>query len=134
MTAHWAEKYIGRPWANGASGPESFDCYGLVRAVYAAERGIDLPVICVDAHAPMAVRHAMASQSEYSHWIEIDGAPQDFDVVLMSAARHPHHVGVWVAGGMLHAVEGAGVVHQSRASLAGHGWHMVVIYRRKGAA
>ena len=129
---HWIEdKYFGKPWANGASGPDSFDCYGLVRAVYAAELGIDLPVVPVDAHSPLAVRHAMLNQDEYANWIEVVGDLADFDVVLMSAAKHPHHVGIWICGSMLHSIEGSGVVFQSADSLKRHGWNIVKRYRRK---
>ena len=130
---HWSENYIGAGWRNGAQGPNDYDCYGLVRAVYATELGIDLPTIPVDARAPLAVRHAMSDHPEYAQWNEVTDF-RDFDVALMSCARHPHHVGLFAEGRMLHAVEGAGVVRQSLSSLASHRWHIVRLYRRKSAA
>lgn len=126
--SHWALAYLGKPWANGAAGPDAYDCWGLVRRVYAERYGLELPAVDVDAHAPLAVRHAFAAGR--AGWQAVDDR-QEGDVVLMGQARHPHHVGLWLAGGVLHAVEGAGVVHQDLRSLAAHGWRLLGSYRRQ---
>ncbi len=132
MSAHWSLNYLGAPWENGASGPGAYDCFGLVRAVYADRHGVEIPIVDVDAHAPLAVRHAMAEAAPYAGWrvVELD-ALEEGDVIVMSQARHPHHVGLWLAaGGVLHSVEGAGVVYQNRQSLHRHGWNLIRAYRR----
>lgn len=131
---HWAERYIGLPWANHAQGPDAFDCWGFVRHVYAVERGIDLPLLDIDADQPLAVRHAIRDEKAASRWIPTHRDNLvDFDVVLLSQARHPDHIGVSVEGAVLHCVRGAGVVFQSFPSLAIGGWNVVACYRWGGA-
>lgn len=127
----WAADYIGKPWVNGAAGPEAFDCWGLVRHVYSTRYGIALPAVDVDAHAPLAVRHAFTSGSLAGPWQPV-ALYAEGDAILMSHGRHPHHVGLWLANGcVLHAVEGAGVLAQRPQSLAAHGWRILGAYRRQ---
>jgi len=135
MTRHWSEQYIGAPWRYGAAGPDAFDCWGLVRAIYAGQFGITVDAVDIDAYRPLAVRHAFERSDERSKWREIHlGKALEGDVVLLSHGYHPHHVGLWLdGGGVLHAVEGAGVVFQSRQSLTLHGWNLLNAYRRMGA-
>lgn len=132
---HWAEKYIGRPWENGACGPDAYDCYGVVRAVYLDQLGVTMPVLDVDALAPLSVRRAMRDY-DYSQWQEIERPEQTFDVVEMSLANRPHHVGVYIdldGGGVLTSIEGAGVIFQTLSSLRRHGWNIVSCYRRSAS-
>ena len=126
---HWAEQYIGAPWENGAQGPEAFDCWGFVRHVYAPQRGLTLPILAIDADKPLAVRHAIMDEQAEGRWQMVAGIMQDFDVVLLSKAQHPDHVGVWVAGSLLHCIRGAGVVYQTRQAIKQSGWNMVSCYR-----
>lgn len=128
---HWAEAYIGKPWANGACGPDAYDCHGVVRAVYRDRLSIELPVVNVDALQPLSVRRAMRDY-DYSGWQKIAMPTQNFDVVEMSLAQRPHHVGVYLDCGVLTSVEGSGVIFQSMASLRRHGWNVVACYRRIG--
>ena len=132
---HWASAYLGKPWVNGACGPDAYDCHGLVRAVYRDCFGLVLPVVDVDALQALAVCRAMRDY-DYSAWKALSAPEIEFDVVEMSLASAPHHVGVFLeadGGGVLTSVEGAGVVFQSLASLKMHGWNIVSCYRRKGA-
>lgn len=132
---HWAESnYLGRPWASGACGPEAFDCYGIVRAVYRDRLGITIPPLSLDAHKSLCVARAMRDY-DYSDWIAIAAPTKEFDVVEMSQAERPHHVGVYLpldGGGVLTSLEGIGVVFQSLRSLSAHGWNVVQCYRRRG--
>ena len=41
---HWTAEYLGKPWRNGAAGPDAFDCYGLVRAVYRDRYGVEYEI------------------------------------------------------------------------------------------
>lgn len=127
---HWAEQYIGKPWVNGACGPDAYDCHGIVRAVYLEQLGIELPVVNVDA---LSTLDACRSIRDYDHsdWVEIPAPEFDLDVVEMSRSTRPHHVGVFVDGGVLTSVESAGVVWQSMASLKRYGWNIVSCYRRR---
>ncbi|MDD5249634.1 MAG: NlpC/P60 family protein [Rhodocyclaceae bacterium] len=132
--SRWVFDYLGKPWENGAQGPNAYDCWGLVRAVYREQLGIALPVVDVDAHKPLAVCRAFADARMHSGWTPVDRqALQEFDAIELSLGEKPHHVGIWCAadgGGVLSAVEGAGVVFQRRASLALHGWKIIAAYRR----
>ncbi len=38
------KKYMGKPWQRDGRGPQSYDCYGLIEAIY-ADRGIILPEV-----------------------------------------------------------------------------------------
>jgi len=126
--AHWAEAYIGTPWANGASGPDAYDCWGLVRTVYAKQLAIGLPAVDVDAHKIALVCRVVSDIKSSLAWRPVTSR-REYDVVLMGRARIPHHVGVCAADGVLHAVEGAGVVLQTERSLIAHGWRVLGRYR-----
>lgn len=123
--------YLGKPWSNGSDGPDAFDCWGLVRAVY-RQRGIVLPVVDVDAHRALEVRHAMRDNMD--GW-NLLGKPEDYCAVLMSASLRPHHVGVWIpndGGGVLHSVEGAGVIFNRKLTLKMSGWNLLGFYEWRG--
>ncbi len=131
---HWAMEYIGKPWESGASGPDAYDCWGLVRAVYRDRLGIDLPIVDVDAHSVLAVRRALDRNPERSHWEEIT-ALEHMAAVDLGLGVKSHHVGIWLAdsgvNGLLHCVEGQGVVFQSLSSLKMHGWNILSVNRRR---
>lgn len=125
----WAARYVGAPFADGGRGPVSFDCWGLVRAVYADHRGVDLPTYG-DISSGDLVRVARAMAGDRADWRPVD-APAPFDVALMSAGhggRMGVHVGVMVDGvNMLHTerATGAVVVPVSDFRIKGRllGWH-----------
>lgn len=135
MTEHWALKYLGKPWEPGKSGPDSYDCWGLVRAVYAKKYLVDLPIIDVDPGSPHGIRKAIARDANRSGWIETP-FPVEGDIVVMSQGNIPHHIGVYLSlpegGHIIHAVEGAGVVVQGKSSLSVHGWNITGYYTREG--
>ena len=72
---HWTAEYLGKPWRNGAEGPDAFDCYGLVRAVYWDRYRIQIPAISADATKVLAGLHAARDYADYSQW-EPAEAPQ----------------------------------------------------------
>lgn len=131
--SHWAEAYIGKPWANGACGPDAYDCHGIVRAAYLDQLDIYLPVVDVNALSTLSAVRAVCHY-DYSEWDEIGKPDRDFDVVEMSLSKRPHHVGIYLNiddGGVLSSVEGAGVIFQTLGSLKRHGWNITNCYRRK---
>lgn len=100
------DRYIGLPYAEGARGPEAYDCYGLVAAVFRAARGVVLP----DWHQAAAGPHAASRAISAALAGEVAGGrsvpvaePQDLDVAVVGSQLRPHHVGVVVDGGVLHA-------------------------------
>jgi cell wall-associated NlpC family hydrolase len=123
--------YLGKPWENGASGPDSFDCWGLVRSVY-LDHGITLPVVDVDAHRSLNVRHAF--NADLVKWNRLEHA-ENLCAVLMSKGKQPDHVGVWLhteGGGVLHSIQGAGVVYNGIRSLGMMGYKVLGFYSWKG--
>lgn len=128
----WVARYIGKPWEPGACGPEAFDCYGLVRAVYRDRYGIQMPALDASAVSALSCARAMRDYGDYGPWERVETA-EDGGVIQMGHARRPHHVGIFVGGRILHAVMGSGVVMQSLASLRMHGWNVLATYRRRAA-
>ena len=106
MTQWWAP-YIGRPFH-----PESFSCWGLVRAVYRAELGIELPAYGeVSARDLVRVVRAMRD-FDGPQWGEAVGGC-DYDVVLMrgtGGATRVIHCGLMAGGEVLHVEEASATV------------------------
>lgn len=128
---HWAFNYLGRPWVNGAQGPDSFDCWGFFRFIQLHHFGLDLQVINIDADNYRDVAKEMGASSERNDWIK-QNVPQEGYAVLMAHAKYPSHVGVWLdadGGGVLHCVRGAGVVFSTLSSLRNSGWGRVEYYK-----
>lgn len=128
---HWAAPLIGRPYLRGAAGPDAFDCWGLVRHVFALRYGIAMPVVAVDSGDDQADVIRAAAQA--SGWRPADaGTPQDGDIALM---RGPlgRHVGVLVlADGhlrLLHSVERVGVCMQALADVRAAGFSRPNLWR-----
>jgi hypothetical protein len=72
---------------------------------------------------------------ELQRWQAVDDACEG-DCVLMRQARYPVHVGVWVdvdGGGVLHCVQGHGVIFQSLSDLQQSGWNIHAYYRFQGS-
>ena len=105
---------IGRPYALGADGPECFDCRGLL--LYCQRRffGKTLPALPLG----LAMREVFAGQLQAGHWALVQ-SPAHGDGVLLRGGDHPH-VGIWLTctgPGVLHALEGIGVVWSPAATL-----------------
>jgi cell wall-associated NlpC family hydrolase len=87
---------IGKPYVWGATGPNSFDCSGLVVAAY-ARVGIRLP-------------HQSSAIAGYGR--PVSGPLQPGDLLFLSSGGHVYHVIVYVGGGQIveAASPGQGVV------------------------
>jgi hypothetical protein len=111
------DSFIGLPYREGARGPDAFDCYGLVAAVFRAARGVELPDFYQDTPGPQsasrAISAALAGEVAGGRSVPVD-EPVDFDIAIVGSTLRPHHVGVVYKGGVLHA---------SRAF--GSAWHPI---------
>lgn len=120
---------LGRPWLSGARGPDAFDCWGLLVEVY-RKGGIALPLYPnIDAKNTLAVARKVSEG--VSEWTQL-AEPEHLCAVGLSAGRHIHHVGLWLAtegGGVLHSASGRGVTFQSIMSLRGIGLTNLTFYR-----
>lgn len=112
MRSQWWNDYIGLSYAPRGRERSGLDCWGLVRLVYAEERGIELPSLANEYADHPDEREQLAAliATKRDHWIETD-APQSGDVVLLRILGAPSHVGlVTEPGSMLHIREGSDAV------------------------
>lgn len=129
---HWASQYIGIPWAYGAQGPDSFDCWNFVKHIQHHHFSIKLSpthyIFQTVRQAVEAIRHS----KDFDRW-QNQLQPVEGDIVLMARNKYPAHVGVWIAAngtfGVLHCIEGYGVIFTPSRSLAAHGWGHIQFYR-----
>lgn len=93
VALHWAEPLIGAPWAAGCDGPESYDCWGLVRAVYRRRVSVDLPILVSDERLSEAELRMVA---RHQGWRRLDDSEplRELDVVLMRHSSGLRHVGL----------------------------------------
>lgn len=105
--------YIGLPYREGARGPDAFDCYGLVAEVFRGARGVDLPDWYQDAPGPQsasrAISAALDGEVAGGRSVKTD-APADWDIAVVGSTHRPHHVGIYVEGGILHTSRAFGSV------------------------
>jgi hypothetical protein len=123
IVTHWISEYIGEPWVAGEN-----DCWAFFRRVQRIRFGVEVPAVDVDAMSVRACANALEGHEERIRWQPVEN-PLEGDAVLMGRGKHPIHIGLWAAGGVLHCVEGAGVVFQSVASLKMAGWRNLTYYR-----
>lgn len=89
-------RYVGLPWRAHGRDRDGVDCWGLVRLVYAAELGIDLPCYAdtcpgLDERAELSA--LLLAQRDAGPWHEVDDI-QPFDVLLFRVGAHATHVAV----------------------------------------
>ncbi len=87
---HFATKYIGQPYK-----AVFFDCWGLVRKVYADEYAINLPAFPVDVDNLRQLIKTIKEKSNSNLW-KAEKEPQEGAIVLLRQSRHPTHVGIWL--------------------------------------
>ena len=129
----WWLKWVGLPFEDGGRGPHSYDCWGLLRAVYAERLGVDLPSYGeISARDLARIARAMEAGKD-DGWQECGPAP--LAAVLMRSGRGGQrvvHVGVMAdERRLLHVEEAAAaaVVPITHFSVAGR----IVGFRRLAA-
>jgi hypothetical protein len=131
---HWACDYIGKPWVVASDGPEAYDCWGLVVEIHRRFYGRTLEIIPVEENNLKALIRTIDAHPERKRWDTIR-KPKESDIALMRQSRHPIHVGIWLdvdGGGILHCIQGSGVVYQNLLSLGATGWKIENYYRYIG--
>ncbi len=114
---------IGIPYKDRGNDLDGFDCAGLVRYVTGIETNI---IPSVEIGHTKAVMKVMREQREK---FKVLDKPIDGCIVALSRLREPHHVGVWIDGGVLHCVPKKGVVYSTLPSLRlnGFNWEFGVL-------
>ncbi|MEM5449849.1 NlpC/P60 family protein [Paraburkholderia guartelaensis] len=126
MTSDEVNAYINRPWVGGGRGPDSFDCWGLLAWVQREHFGIHLPERVTDPAGMRAIYH---DELESGRWRIVPRPVHGCGVLLRSGDRP--HVGVYLqidGGGVLHAMEGVGVIYTSRHQLTVMGYPRATWY------
>lgn len=127
---HWATQYIGIPYERGATGPCSFDCLGFARYIQKTYFGRILPG---DSEVPTSLLGTTHAIHEAAlSWHE-EALPEEGDCVLLGRRNFATHVGIWVSPdtskGVLHCVDGIGVIYQRKNELSVHGWPFIRFMR-----
>lgn len=109
------DDFVGLPYREGGRGPDAFDCYGLLVEVFRTVHGVELPDWYQDAPGNAAASRAIAAaldgEVSVGRMVRVDWPhelPGEYDVAIVGSDNRPHHVGVSVAGGVLHASKAFG--------------------------
>lgn len=128
MTPADVELYLGLPHEFGATGPEAFDCWNLLRHLRRAYFNSDMPDAPIgDKEACLALFTARCRAGE---WQKVD-APQHGDPACLRGGMAPH-VGIYLdidGGGVLHSLEKVGVIWTRRGNLMNLGFPKTTFYR-----
>lgn len=109
MNSHDANFLIGLPYEEGSFGPDTFNCWGLLYYVQQNYFKIQMPMAPLgDAQACKELFNTKLSTGD---WVRLE-QPLHGCGALMRGGETPH-VGIYLdidGGGILHAMEGVGVI------------------------
>jgi cell wall-associated NlpC family hydrolase len=121
----WIDDYVGKPWAAIDN-----NCWDFVRLIWREHFGLEVPAVDVDAYSRLACCRALSAHDHRHEWVEVE-TPADGDAVLMGRSKLMAHVGVFVAGRVLHCLEGHGVVWQRLSDVKLSGLKNILFYRHR---
>ena len=113
----WLNAYIGIPYEAGGRGPDSYDCYGLCMAIYADVFEIDLPDWQGDVNCIADRTEAIDDVVNTGNWMDLE-EPFDGCFVICARQKASYHLGLYFAGGVVHAWEGCGVIYEPLSRFA----------------
>lgn len=120
MTYDWVNDYIGIPFKTNGRDRDGMDCYGLIAAVYKDLLDIDVPDWAVKNDHIFTVMQTITKglKIEVTEERAYEVAnPNDMDILVLSRISVAYHVGIYVAGGVLHTVyNGNGSCYESLES------------------
>lgn len=128
MNANDVNEYVGLPWESGACGPDSYNCWGLLKVVQEVHFNTPMPDLVMGDEEGIVA--AYSEKMRTGAWKIVD-TPRHGDGALLRAGSHPH-VGVWLdidGGGVLHSLEGTGVIFTLSANLNSLGFGSTQYYR-----
>ena len=109
----WSNKYIRIPFLDRGRSKNGADCWGLVRIIFADERGIDLPVLDGYCDTKDAATIKDIIGDECARWSRVDpGQEMPFDVVVFKMLGLSMHIGLIVEPGlMIHCQKKSNTTH-----------------------
>lgn len=106
---HWSARYLGLPHRDLGRSRTGADCWGLLRLVYSAELGVELPSYAGAYHSAAEAAEIAAlidGAEDWSDWVPVATEHAPFDAALFRRGPHRSHVGIIVRPGlMLHMAE-----------------------------
>lgn len=113
LTPFDSTKYLSKQWEAHSFGEKTYDCWGLVWAVYRDHLGIELVTFNdVESGNHKEFTIAALKEARSGRWQEID-KPEALSVVLMGDGKLFHHVGLYFKEGyVLHSCQQYGVCLQ----------------------
>jgi hypothetical protein len=120
----WLNSYVGTPYVENGRDDDGYDCWGIVVAIYRDRLGVELPDW--RWHAPFGPAEKLRAFGESAdtaigvsaHEIE---TPEPWAIGLLYGERRPHHVGVAIGSGVLHARRYGGTVYEPEARFIAQG-------------
>lgn len=124
-------KYVGAPYKrDGQSIQDGFDCWTLVMVIMREEYGISVPDL--DSHKTQGgllnVTKSLEKNVKLDKWERLEH-PEEGCAVALSQGTKVHHCGIWLNGGVLHAMDNSHVVFDSRLALLRHGYNFLGFYK-----
>lgn len=102
---HDPRALIGAPYVRLGDGPRGFDCFGLIVYVRREFFGLRTPVV----GTPREPQAAILANTLTGAWRQVEppGVPGDVAVMACATIHGPHHVGIVLTEGVLHAWQGS---------------------------
>jgi cell wall-associated NlpC family hydrolase len=123
---------VGVPFKAGGREKSGMDCYGLLLHVWREVHDIALPdwsATYVTDNVIKIMQGAIQDQLETGSGKRIE-QPEEWCVVVVRHRTAPYHLGIHIAGGVLHAVNPDGVIFQTLGRfLANHDPKLVEFYK-----
>ena len=96
---------IGKCFASGGRGPDSYDCWGLAMEVL-SRYGVNVPDYNIAAFACRDISHAVEVNSQSPSWESKTFAAARQLVVIKNHPKYVNHVGVCIgAGKFIHVMQ-----------------------------
>ena len=129
MTERWFDPLLGKPWQAYATGPDFYDCWGIVvkglvehYQLEGIQRYLD---VATDDY--QGIEGAVMAELATGQWQKQD-VPTEGAVMIASQKTVIHHIGLFTHNGVLHAREFSDVCHENIATLKMLGFKRLEFY------
>jgi hypothetical protein len=99
----FVNKVVGLPWINRASGPDCYDCWGLIIDYFDKVHDEKIPTVIGYSDGSTPIADGFFKQAESGYWLK-ESTPSDGIVFAAFRGEIPAHVGVITGGRCLHCL------------------------------